>query len=64
MCGANGSTASGAFYRNNYGYTGSVSGSWLGRAELDFLASRYSSVYGRASTVQPSAMKAIILIKS
>lgn len=63
MCGAMSSSASGAFSRSNFGATGSVSGSWFGRANLDFLASRSNSIYGSSSGLQPPAVVALALIK-
>lgn len=63
MCGASDSNASGAFTRNNWGATGSVSGSWFGRADLGFLASRSSGIFGASSTVQPLSVQQLAIIK-
>lgn len=63
MCGASDSNASGAFTRNNWGSTGSVSGSWFGRTYLGFLASRSSGIFGASSTVQPLSIQQLAIIK-
>ena len=62
--GRDGHSTSGAFYTSGRAEMGSSLSNWYNENQLNFDASRCSSIYGRSSTVQPPAVTVRYLIKA